>query len=358
MDEVAQQTLDWAFLGNTLESWLIAGAISIATFVGLLLLRSVVTRNLRRITARTNTDWDDILLRALSATRQWLFLVVAISAGSAVLILPERVRALILALTSLAVLLQVGIWGTAAIRAYVEAYGRRRIDDDAGSVMTVRAIGFIVSLVLWAIVLLVVLENWGVDVTALIAGLGIGGIAVALATQNVLSDLFGSLSIVLDKPFVVGDFIVVENLSGTVERVGLKTTRVRSISGEQLVFANTDLLQSRIANYKRMFERRIVFSFGVAYGTAREDLEWIAEQVAEIVTMQPEARFDRAHFHRFGESSLDFEAVYNVLVPDYGVFMDTQQNINLDLYERLSARGISFAFPTRVVHVAPAESST
>lgn len=350
MDEVVQSTLEYVVLGNSLLNWLVAAGIAAAVYAAILLVRNLLTQNLARVAHRTANVWDDIVLRALMATRQWFVLILAGSAGSSALIL-GRAQPMILALTSLAVLVQIGIWGTAVIRGYVEIYGRRNLEGDAGSVMTVRAIGYVVSILLWVVVLLVVLENLGIDVTALVAGLGIGGIAVALATQNVLKDLFGSLSIVLDKPFVVGDFIVVDSFSGTVERVGLKTTRIKSLSGEQLVFANTDLLESRIQNFKRMYERRAVFTFGVKYGTSRRDLEWVAEQVTEIVVMQPGTRFDRAHFHRFGTSALEFEVVYILLDPDYNAYMDTQQTINLELLERLETRGVSLALPARVVRL-------
>ncbi len=173
--------------------------------------------------------------------------------------------------------------------------------------------------------LLLALDNLGVDVTALVAGLGVGGIAVALAVQSILGDLFASLSIVLDKPFVIGDFIIVGDLLGTVENVGIKTTRVRSLSGEQLIFSNADLLNSRIRNYGRMYERRVVFTVGVTYDTPRHKLE---------------------------DFSLDFETVYYVQDPAYNLYMDIQQAINLELYQRFADEGIEFAYPTQTLFLA------
>jgi small-conductance mechanosensitive channel len=189
------------------------------------------------------------------------------------------------------------------------------------------------------------------DISAFVASLGIGGIAVALALQNVLGDLFASLSILLDKPFVIGDFIVVGDMAGTVESVGLKTTRIRSLSGEQLIFSNSDLLGSRVRNFKRMEERRVAFEIGVVYGTSSEALREIPELVRKAVESQENARFDRSHFKGFGESSLDYESVYYMNVPDYAAYMDTQQAINLALYEEFEERGIEFAFPTRTIFV-------
>jgi small-conductance mechanosensitive channel len=185
----------------------------------------------------------------------------------------------------------------------------------------------------------------------LVAGLGIGGIAVALALQNVLGDLFASLSIILDKPFVLGDFIIVGDLLGVVEKIGLKTTRVRSLSGEQLIFANSDLLSSRIRNFKRMQERRIAFGFGVLYQTKPEQLEAIPGMVKGIIEGQENARFDRAHFKGFGESAYDFEVVYFLNTPDYVAYMDCQQAINLGICRGLAERGVEFAYPTRTIYL-------
>jgi small-conductance mechanosensitive channel len=230
---------------------------------------------------------------------------------------------------------------------------RLRQEDPAGAT-TLTALTVLARIGLWAALLLLALDNVGIDITTLVAGLGIGGVAIALATQNILGDLFASLSIVLDKPFVVGDFIIVGDLLGTVEHVGLKTTRVRSLSGEQLVFSNADLLGSRIRNYKRMVERRIVFSLGVTYQTSEEQLASIPGMLRGIIAAEPGVRFDRAHFKEYGDSALTFEVVYFVLDPDYNVYMDTQERINFAIFRRFAGDGIDFAYPTRTVHLHPA----
>jgi small-conductance mechanosensitive channel len=193
------------------------------------------------------------------------------------------------------------------------------------------------------------LDNLGIEVTALIAGLGIGGIAVALATQNILGDLFASLLIVLDKPFVLGDFIVVGDFVGHVEKIGLKTTRLRSLSGEQLVVSNNDLLQSRLRNFKRMIERRVLFTVGVTYDTPLEKLAAVPGMIREIIESQPDVRFDRSHFKEFGSYSLNFETVYFVLSPEFGRYMDRQQAINLAIYDRFAQNEIKFAYPTQTL---------
>jgi len=248
-------------------------------------------------------------------------------------------------------MLQVGIWGNGLVAYLTGKYAQRHLSQDAGSSTTLGALRFLGRVILWSVLLLLALENLGFDVTALLAGLGVTGIAVALAVQNILGDLLASLSIVLDKPFVVGDYIIIDQLEGTVERIGLKSTRVRSISGEQIVFANAEILKSRIKNYERMQERRISFRIAVVAQTQPETLERIPGILKEIVTTQPNTRFGRSHFHSIGESGCMFETVYFVLKPDYALFMDAQQAINYGIVKRFQEEGIAFAYPTRLVHV-------
>ncbi|MDZ7648234.1 MAG: mechanosensitive ion channel family protein [Cytophagales bacterium] len=210
----------------------------------------------------------------------------------------------------------------------------------------------IVNAVLWSIGLLFIFNNFGYDVTAIVAGLGIGGIAIALAAQNILGDLFNYFVIFFDRPFEVGDFITVDDKKGTVEYIGLKTTRVKSITGEQLIFSNSDLTNSRIHNFKRMDRRRIVFAFGVIYQTPPPVLEKIPSLVKNIVEAQSEVTFDRAHFQKFAASSLDYEVVYFVEHSDYNQYMDIQQTINMQIFKTFAAEGIEFAYPTQTVYLS------
>jgi small-conductance mechanosensitive channel len=196
-----------------------------------------------------------------------------------------------------------------------------------------------------------ILDNMGFNITALVAGMGVGGIAVALAVQTILGDLFASLSIVLDKPFVVGDFLIIGDLLGSVEYVGLKTTRLRSLSGEQLIFSNSDLLTSRIRNYGRMFERRVVFNIGVTYQTPRDKLIKIPEIIRTAVETQDKTRFDRSHFKEYGNFSLNYESVYYIQGSDYNMYMDIQQDINLYIHEQFENEGIEFAYPTQTLFI-------
>ena len=339
------------WLGSPLDAWFMLGVAWAVIAVALVFAHRILLRSFRRLATRTATIVDDIFVALLERTK--LYFLVALSLYIAVGAAPlsEQVTSYISRIAFVFLLLQVVFWGNAAITDWVRLYKERKLEEDAGAVTSMQAIGFLARLLLYTALLLIALDNFGIDVTALIAGLGIGGIAVALAMQNILGDLFASLSIVLDKPFEVGDFLIVGDTLGTVEKIGLKTTRLRSLSGEQIVISNGDLLASRIRNNKRMQERRIVFSLGVAYDTSAEKLERIPDMVREIVEVQEHTRFDRTHFARFGDSTLDFEVVYYMATPDYLTFMDIKQAINLAVFRRFEEESIEFAFPTRTVHV-------
>ncbi|MBW2686853.1 MAG: mechanosensitive ion channel family protein, partial [Deltaproteobacteria bacterium] len=303
--------------------------------------------------------------------------IVSTFAGSIWLSLPDEVRSVFWKVTIVATIIQTGIWISTALQIWLENY--RKDETDGANRMTMNALSFLGRIALWALVLLLILDNlgvdvtalvaglgiggiWalvlllildnlGVDVTALVAGLGIGGIAIALAVQNVLSDLFASLSIVLDKPFIPGDFVVVGDMAGSVEHIGIKTTRIRSISGEQLIFSNADLLGSRIRNFGRMRERRVVFSLGVTYQTPADKLEGIPGMIRESIEAQDQVRFDRSHFASYGDSALNFETVYYVGSSDYATHMDILQAVNLAIYRKFASEGIEFAYPTQTLFV-------
>jgi small-conductance mechanosensitive channel len=245
---------------------------------------------------------------------------------------------------------QAGIWGNGVIAYFLDRQ-RTLAGTGGGTATTFAALGFVARLALWSALVLLGLQNLGVNVTALVAGLGIGGIAVALAVQNILGDLLSSVAIVLDRPFELGDFVIIDDMLGTVEHIGLKTTRIRSLFGEQIVVGNSQLLESRIRNYKRMAERRIVFSLGVTYETPHGLVVRIPGIIREIIEARDGVRFDRAHFQKYGDFALVFEAVYYVLSPDYNRYMDTHQAINLDVLERFQQEGIEFAYPTQTLHI-------
>ena len=250
----------------------------------------------------------------------------------------------------LACWIQVGLWGIGLVEYGIQRMVRGRPADDPARTMGTSVLGFIAQVLVWGIVFLSFLQSIGTQIGPILASLGVGGIAVALALQNILGDLFASITILLDKPFVVGDSILIGDFNGTIEKIGVKTSRLRSVSGEEIIIGNNDLVSSRVRNFKRMRERRQVFAVGVTYDTPNATVERIAPMLKEIVTSVGETRFDRAHFKGFGASSLDFEVVYFVQKPDYNTMMDVQHKINLEIFERFGKEGIEFAFPTQTVH--------
>jgi small-conductance mechanosensitive channel len=318
-----------------------------ATVVALAFVLAWLARNLgARLLAR-----QVVAAEVVRATRLWLLVPLAIYAGTTLLALPARMQALAENVALVALALQFALWGTRVLDRWLALRAETARGSDPEAATTVGLLGFIGRVVVWALTLLFALAQLGFDITALVAGLGIGGIAVALAVQNILGDLFASAAIVLDKPFMVGDFIVVGERAGTVEKVGLKTTRVKSLSGEQLVFTNAQLLNAQIRNFKRMQERRIVFAIGVTYETPLEKLRAIPGWLKAVVEAQPKARFDRAHFKEYADFALTFEIVYHVLSPEFNVYMDMQQAINLAIFEKFAQEGVQFAYPTRTLYI-------
>ncbi len=343
--------LETVYYNNTLEQWLIALAVLILSFIIIKIILRFIKSRLKKISAKTVSQVDDLIIILLEKTTSILILILSLYTASYFITLAPFVSTLILNILVLIFLIQAAVWGNAAITFYVNDYTKKKKETDAAAATTMSAVSFVGKLALYAGLVIIALDNLGFDITTLIAGLGVGGIAIALAVQNILSDLFASLSIVLDKPFVIGDFIIINEYMGTVEHVGLKTTRIRSLSGEQLVISNNDLLSSRIRNYKRMQERRIVFVIGVIYQTTRTQLEKIPVIIKEIIDKQELARFDRSHFKSFGDFSLNFETVYWVESADYNQYMDIQQAINLSIMAKFEEEKIEFAYPTQMVYV-------
>lgn len=333
------------FLGNPVGSWLTAALIAVAAYLVLLLVRRLAVRRLVQLAGRTRTDVDDFVVATLQRTRRVLLLIPVVYFASISLDLPPKVDSTLRSSSILAVLLQLTLWTLAGINFWVARTRRRRLEVDAASATLIGALGFVGKVVLWTVLLLVALDNVGVDVTALVAGLGIGGVAVALALQNVLGDLLASLSIVLDKPFVIGDTIQIDDFTGKVESIGLKTTHLRSVSGEQLIFSNSDLTRSRIRNHKRMADRRVGLQVTVDPATPPDKLERAVALLREVVEAQQQVRFDRAHLARLSDRGPQFELVYFVLSTDYNLHMDIQQVVLLDLLRRFGEEGITLALP-------------
>lgn len=336
---------------NGPDAWLLAAGIVIGVLAAVWVARGLIAQLVARVARRTELHLDTALVPAVRATKLWLLFPLALYAGASALQIPARLDRLLEAVAMVALIAQFAVWANRWLLQWLalRAAAARAIDPAATT--TVNLLAFAGRVLVCAMALLIALDQLGFNVTALVAGLGIGGIAVALAMQNILGDLFASMAIVLDKPFEVGDFIIVGDQLGVVEKVGLKTTRVKSLWGEQLVFANAQLLSAQIRNFKKMQERRISFTIGVTYETPLEKLRALPGWLKSIVEVQPDVRFDRAHFKAYGDFSLDFETVYYVLSPDYNLYMDRQQAINLALYEKLAAEGVGFAYPTRTLYI-------
>lgn len=332
---------------NSIVAWTSALGVTVAVLALFLLARRIVRRYHRKFVETSARPLLRFPFEVLSKTAFLFFLIVALFAGTQMLTLGEGISRTVNSVITIALFWQAGIWAVATTTAWFDYKRRGSMQTDRAAVTSIGIIGVIVNVAIWSFVVLLTLDNLGVDITALVAGLGIGGIAVALAVQNIFGDLFASLSITLDRPFVVGDFLIVDDFLGSVESIGIKSTRLRSLSGEQIVMANSDLLGSRVRNYGRMMERRVVFPTRVTYETPIEVLEKLPGTIREIVEAQPNTRFDRSHFAAHGLGSLDFETVYYVLSPDYTRYMDTQQAINLSLRREFAKLGIEFAYPTQ-----------
>ncbi|MEO8314612.1 MAG: mechanosensitive ion channel family protein [Pseudomonadota bacterium] len=350
---------------NSLLDWGIALAVMAALLAVLFAVRSVVRQYHKRLLLTEKTELAEIPVEILGRTTAVFFVVLSLFVGLQTLGKSPATQQFLNSVLIIVLFWQAGVWASAAALAWIERRRRRSATlEDRAVAGSLGVIGFVVRVLIWSIVGLLVLDNVGIDVTALVAGLGIGGIAVALAAQNILGDLFASLSITFDKPFIVGDFLIVDDYLGSVDHIGVKSTRLRSLSGEQIVLSNADLLKSRVRNYGRMIERRIVMAHNVTYDTPVDLLEEIPAMIRTIVEGTGGTRFDRSHFATHGAASLDFETVYYVLSPEYNRYMDIQQAINFAIHRQFAAKGIEFAYPTqrlylsRVREPAPAEVPT
>lgn len=353
---IVRDVLDLVYLGNPLRGWLTAAGVLAGVFLGFVLARRVLVRRLERRAPLTATRVDDLALALARGTSTLFLLAVAVAAARKALFdLPPDVKEAVVLVARLALYLQGAAWANTAVGFWVARMTRHRAEHDKASLATLNLLGVLARAVLGAILLLLALDAFGVNITALVTGLGVAGVAVALAVQNVLGDLLASLAIALDKPFVIGDTITFDQYTGTVEDIGLKTTRLRALSGEQIVVANAELLKARIRNYQRQAERRVQFTLTFPLGTPPAAMVRVPELVRDVITAQPQVRLDRSHFSAITDQALAVETVYFVTSADYNLYMDIQQRINLALLEQLATAGIELAVPTRAVVVRGAE---
>ena len=334
--------------GQPTRVWLLAVALALAVTVGLSLARHLVLWRMAAHAQRTASLWDDVVVDAARRTSLPTRLVLGLFAGSQLLDLPVAWRGRIEVATWLVCSLQVGLWGTRVVHYAIVAWVDRRGDAEDQAQKTSRnMLRFLSNLLVWTGVVLVACNLLGLSASSLATGLGVFGLALTLATQNIVADIFASISVLLDKPFLLGDFIIVDDCLGWVERIGIKTTRLRSLGGENIILANSDLTKSRVRNFRGMPTRRIVFTFALRHGTSLAALREVPNWLRELVDHEPKARFDRAELRAFVEAGFQFELVYYVLDPDYRAYTALQQRINFGLLEHLEARHLALGAPAR-----------
>jgi small-conductance mechanosensitive channel len=341
-------TADGLLLGNSLADWLIAVIIGVAVWSALWIVRKFIAARSKGYSSARNPTAIRLIAYLIGNTKQVLFIALALDAAQETLSFPDRIQHIVSNIVLILILIQVGLWAGRALRFYLAMKQAERGADQifAGSL---DIINFVSGMLIWSLLTLVALDNFGVNITALLAGLGVGGVAVALALQNVLGDLFASLSIALDKPFVVGDNLVIDTFIGKVEHIGIKTTRLRSESGEQIVLSNADILKSRLRNNGRAPELRALATIRVAYGTPVAKLKAIPNLLQNIVHEHEQARFERCHLKTLGDSFLLFELSYFVRQPSINPLLDLQQAVNFRILEEFKALGVEFAYPAQLV---------
>lgn len=345
-----EAVLNYELWGNAGRNYLAAGWIFLATIIILWIFKMYIIHVLRKISKKTKTELDDMAVDFIDNVHWQFYMFLGLFLSTRVLKIPEVASKV---LTYVLIILVV-YYVVKAIQETVDFVTNRTIkkrekEEGESDTHMVLMLGRMIKTIIWIIAFLTLLSNFGINVTSLIAGLGIGGIAIAFALQNVLEDLFASFSIFFDKPFKVGDFIIIGSDMGVVKQIGLKTTRIQTLQGQELVVSNKELTSTRVNNYKRMEKRRIVFAFGVEYSTSLAKLKKINKIVTDIITKIKLATLDRVHFKTFGDFSLNFEVVYYLDSKDYNVYMDTQQEINYQLKEHFAKEKISMAFPTQTV---------
>lgn len=339
--------------GNTLVEWAIAIAVAVLVAAVTRAVQGLVVGRLKRTTAQTATRIDDVVVSVLRGTRPFFHLAVGVVVARNLVELPAGTGKLVHVLLTLLLVFQVGIWGNRTAAGVIAIWATGR---DHGQQATMAAgLNFLARLVIWLLVILVALSNVGIELSAVIAGLGVGGVAAALAVQSTLGDLFAGVSMYFDRPFDIGDAVGIDTLRGTVTKIGIKTTRLQSLDGEELVIPNGEIAKSRIRNFSRMKERRVQFRFGLEFGLPVTKLERAPEIVRGVIDGREGLRFDRAHFVAIGATSLEFEVVYFVLSQDYAAYLDHHQAINLGLYRAFERESIGFAFPSQTLYLRSPE---
>lgn len=337
---------------NTAYDYMLALAIFIGLVIILKIFQAIILAYLKKVAMKTKTDFDDTLIDIFKSIKPPFYFFVAVYFAVKTLLLPDIASKVLFVLFVVTLVYEI-------IRAFEKLVGyfinkslsKGNEENKEHNQAVIKTLQLIIRIILWVMGLILILSNLGIDVTSLIAGLGIGGIAIALALQNVLSDLFSSFSIYMDKPFKVGDFIMVGTDGGTVEKIGLKTTRIQTLQGEELVIGNKELTSARVQNFGVMEKRRVIFSLGVTYDTSQDKLEKIPQIIKNIIEQTDLAEFDRCHFRTYADSSLNFEIVYYINSADYTAYMDIRHQVNLAIFQKFAEAKIEFAYPTQTLYV-------
>ncbi len=326
--------------GNSLREYLIA----LLTFVFLLtifkIIQLFVLQKLKQVTKKTNTDLDDMVITIVQTLPPPFYAFVAFYVALKLLVFPQTIQVMVDTILVVLIIFQI-VRVVQIVLEYVLMKQFRGEDEISHS--TLSLVKIILAVVLWIIGFLFILSNLGVNITSLVAGLGIGGIAVAFALQNILSDLFSSFAILFDKPFKEGDFVVVGDKKGTIKKIGIKTTRMKALDGEEIILSNQYLTSAQIQNYNPMEKRRVLFQIRVEYNTPISKIKKIPTILQKIIESADKTEFGRAHFQALDVSALVFEVVYFVQEADYNLYMDIQQSINLQIMEQFEKEKITFA---------------
>ncbi|HBO16691.1 MAG: MscS Mechanosensitive ion channel [Candidatus Moranbacteria bacterium GW2011_GWE2_35_2-] len=334
--------------GNEYLHFLLVFVLWIAVFK---LFQVLVMNRLQQFSDRTKTDLDNFILSVVKSIKPPFYFIIALYVSFNVLVFSANIEGIIKYIVFAVIAIQV-VLILQKVVDYVTIRIAKKAEADGGGKEAIYLGGKIVNVALWVVAILMVLSNLGFNVSSVLAGLGIGGIAVALAAQNVLGDIFSSFSIVIDKPFKVGDFVSIGTEKGTVKKIGIKTTRLKTLQGEELVISNKDLTNARVQNFKRLKRRRVSFNLGIVYGTKIEKLKKIPEIIKGIIEKEELASFGRVHFRDYGDFSLIFKIIYYVESGDFKDYMNVRQNINLAVYEAFEKEGIDFAYPTQTIMVS------
>jgi small-conductance mechanosensitive channel len=350
---INEKVLNYIFLNNTVLEYLIAVGIFFAVLIALKVFKMVLLAKIKKMAKGTETKFDDLMVDVVDSVGWSFYFFFALFFALKFISVPE-----IISQISYYVLFLVGVYY--AVKGFQELieYGfgkiikkRKEVNEGEFDPTIIIVLKKISKIALWGVAVVIFLQNLGYDITALVAGLGIGGLAIAFALQNILGDIFSSFTIYFDKPFQVGDFIIIGNDMGVVEKIGIKSTRIRTLQGQELVVSNQELTSTRINNYKKMQKRRIVFGFGVIYDTPVAKIKKIPQIIKEIAGNMELVDLDRVHFNKFGDFSLNFEVVYYLGTSEYNTYMDVQQEMNLAIKEAFEKEGIEFAYPTQTVYL-------